>query len=77
MAERRKPKSSPPTQRARGRAADTMDRLAVLERERDQLKAELTAAEQRIKELEESRHEAVKRIDRVLDSLHNLASQAS
>jgi uncharacterized small protein (DUF1192 family) len=47
-------------------------RIKALETERDRLKAELAEAEARIGRLEESRTEAVNRIDWVLDSLHNV-----
>jgi predicted nucleic acid-binding Zn-ribbon protein len=47
-------------------------RIKTLEAERDRLKSELVEAEERIGRLEESRTEAVNRIDWVLDSLHNV-----
>jgi chromosome segregation ATPase len=47
-------------------------RIKALEAERDRLKADLVEAEARIGRLEESRTEAVNRIDWVLDSLHNV-----
>ncbi|HEY7670067.1 MAG TPA: DUF4164 family protein [Hyphomicrobium sp.] len=47
-------------------------RIKALEAERDRLKSELTEAVARIGRLEESRTEAVNRIDWVLDSLHNV-----
>ena len=46
-------------------------RVKALERERDRLKTQLAEAEARIARLEESRAEAVNRIDWVIDSLHN------
>jgi chromosome segregation ATPase len=47
-------------------------RVKALERERDRLKTQLAEAEARIARLEESRAEAVNRIDWVIDSLHNV-----
>jgi hypothetical protein len=47
-------------------------RIKALERERDRLKTQLAEAEARIARLEESRAEAVNRIDWVIDSLHNV-----
>ena len=47
-------------------------RVKALERERDRLKTQLAEAETRIARLEESRAEAVNRIDWVIDSLHNV-----
>jgi uncharacterized coiled-coil DUF342 family protein len=47
-------------------------RIKALEAERDRLKADLGEAEERIGRLEESRTEAVNRIDWVIDSLHNV-----
>jgi hypothetical protein len=47
-------------------------RIKTLEAERDRLKSDLVEAEERIGRLEESRTEAVNRIDWVLDSLHNV-----
>jgi chromosome segregation ATPase len=47
-------------------------RVKALERERDRLKTQLAEAEARITRLEESRAEAVNRIDWVIDSLHNV-----
>lgn len=49
-----------------------MSRIKTLERERDRLKAQLKEAQERIARIEESRSEAVDRIDWVLDSLHNV-----
>lgn len=46
--------------------------VEALEKERDQLKAQLVAAQAQIVKLEEARDEAVERIDWALDSLHNL-----
>ncbi len=47
-------------------------RIKTLEAERDRLKAELVEAVERLGRLEESRSEAVNRIDWVLDLLHNV-----
>jgi chromosome segregation ATPase len=47
-------------------------RIKTLEAERDRLEADLAEAEARIGRLEESRTEAVNRIDWVLDSLQNV-----
>lgn len=46
-------------------------RLATLERERDDLRAELEAARRRIASLEGQRRQAVDRIDWVIDSLQH------
>ncbi len=46
--------------------------IEALEKERDQLKAQLSAARAQIIKLEQARDEAVERIDWALDSLHNL-----
>lgn len=51
-------------------------RIKALEAERDRLKADLVEAVERIGRLEESRTEAVNRIDWVLDSLHNVLETA-
>jgi len=74
----RKSKRSAPRRRGEGigASANGVDRQAqrikTLERERDRLKTQLKEAGERIKRLEESRTEAVNRIDWVLDSLHNV-----
>ena len=47
-------------------------RLETLERERDQLRAKLVAAEAAISKLQQARDEAVNRIDWAIDSLHNV-----
>jgi hypothetical protein len=66
-----------PRQRA-GRAApgdpkgNGQGRLEAAERERDQLKAQLTEALAIIAKLEQARDEAVNRIDWAIDSLHNV-----
>lgn len=46
--------------------------LAALERERDQLKAQLDDARAAIAKLEHAREEALNRIDWAIDSLHNV-----
>ena len=50
----------------------TVGRVEALERERDQLRAKLVAAEAAISKLQQARDEAVNRIDWAIDSLHNL-----
>lgn len=59
--------------------ADAVQRLEAraktLERERDSLKSELEAAQARIRRLEETRAEAVNRIDWVIDSLQNIVDK--
>ena len=52
-------------------------RAKTLERERDGLKAELDTARGRIAALEQTRAEAVNRIDWVIDSLHNVIDKTS
>jgi prefoldin subunit 5 len=47
-------------------------RIKTLEAERDRLKSDLDEALERIGRLEQTRTEAVNRIDWVLDSLHNV-----
>ena len=47
-------------------------RLEAAERERDQLKAQLTEALAMIAKLEQARDEAVNRIDWAINSLHNV-----
>lgn len=49
----------------------------ALKKERDSLRAELTAAKKRIAELEAINEDAVNRIDWVLDSLHSLLEKKS
>ncbi|KAB2940089.1 MAG: hypothetical protein K8F92_01315 [Hyphomicrobium sp.] len=51
---------------------DAGARLEALERERDQLKAQLADAQALIAKLEQARDEAVNRIDWTIDSLHNV-----
>jgi hypothetical protein len=48
------------------------ERITALEKERDQLKAQLASAQAHIIRLEQARDEAVSRIDWALDSLHNV-----
>lgn len=80
MAERDARKGRRPVPRRRGEGvgapSDSAERQAqrikALERERDRLRAQLKEAEERIARLQESRSEAVNRIDWVIDSLHNL-----
>jgi hypothetical protein len=72
-----KSKRSGPRRRGEAAGASTeagrqAQRIKELERERDRLKIQLKEAEERIKRLEESRAEAVNRIDWVIDSLHNV-----
>ena len=52
--------------------SSTVGRVEALERERDQLRAKLVAAEAAISKLQQARDEAVNRIDWAIDSLHNL-----
>lgn len=52
-------------------------RVKALETERDRLKTQLAEAQERIGRLEESRNEAVNRIDWVIDSLHNVLQQGA
>ena len=79
MAERvaQKGKRQAVAPRRSGRAAPATGKrpsgkVATLERERDQLKAELASAQAQIIKLEQAREEAVNRIDWAIDSLHNL-----
>ncbi len=81
MAERviQKSKRQSATSRAPGCTASaastkraTGGKVEALEKERDQLKAQLAAAQARLIKLEQARDEAVSRIDWALDSLHNL-----
>ena len=60
-----------PTRRpaAERRTADTLE---TLKSERDELKRQLEAAQQRIAALEKQKEEAVNRIDWVIDSLNSL-----
>ena len=85
MAERVSQKSKrqaaperPAARRSSARAAPAAPKrtaaaeIDALEKERDQLKAQLAAAKAQLIKLEQARDEAVGRIDWALDSLHNL-----
>jgi chromosome condensin MukBEF ATPase and DNA-binding subunit MukB len=64
-----------PVQRGRGARAEpkaNAGRLEAVERERDQLKAQLADAQALIGKLQQARDEAVIRIDWAIDSLHNV-----
>lgn len=72
--------------RATGRLARTeptaasesgFDALAQLERERNELRTQLAAAEARIAVLESQRVEALNRIDWVIDSIHNVLERGT
>ncbi len=52
-------------------------KFKVLQKERDALKKELAAANERIGQLEAQHTDAVNRIDWVIDSLHNLLEDKS
>jgi hypothetical protein len=71
-------RQAPPPRQRTGRAApgdpkrNGQARLEAAERERDQLKAQLTEAQAMIAKLEQARDEAVNRIDWAIDSLHNV-----
>ena len=52
-------------------------RVTSLERERDELRAELKAARERITSLEAQRRQAVDRIDWVIDSLQHVIEAPS
>ena len=58
--------------RVETKSSSTAGRVEALERERDQLRAKLAAAEAAISKLQQARDEAVNRIDWAIDSLHNL-----
>jgi len=85
MAERvsRKGKRPAPRQAAERAVAafDSADRqgqrIKLLERECERLKARLSQANERIAALDQRRVEAVNRIDWVLDSLHNVLENGS
>ena len=68
------PKAVPGAVAGRARE-DRTPRIEPLEAERDRLKAELLAAQARIKALEQAREQALNRIDWVIDSLHNLIDE--
>ncbi len=64
-----------PVQRGRSVRAEpkpNAGRLEAVERERDQLKAQLADAQALIGKLQQARDEAVIRIDWAIDSLHNV-----
>jgi Tfp pilus assembly protein PilO len=78
MVQREREKVKRPAARPREAAdgaSDMAQRLEALERERDDLKAELEIARARIAVLEETRSQVVNRIDWVIDSLHNLSER--
>lgn len=50
----------------------TLDAIEQLERERNELRAQLAEAEARIEQLESQRIEVLNRIDWVIDSIHNI-----
>jgi len=86
MAERASKKSKRPAPRrrsaARGKTAGAAqehgaNRVKTLERECDRLKTQLEEAHERITRLEQSRSEAVNRIDWVIDSLHNVLEKGA
>ena len=56
--------------------AGQADVVAGLERECEQLKAELAEVRARVAELEKARTDAMDRIDWAIDSLHNLIQRA-
>jgi prefoldin subunit 5 len=79
MAQRAQQKSKPGSARQKPAAPspgavsrDLEERCKALERERDDLKANLEAARARITTLEESRSQIANRIDWVIDSLQSL-----
>ena len=64
---------APVTDLAQSRAS----RIKTLERENTRLQEQLEEANDRIARLEESRSEAVNRIDWVIDSLHNILEKSA
>lgn len=73
MKQRAKSKGARNVEAGRARAAGPVaDAVTRLEHERDQLKRELEAAQQRIAELEAARAQVLDRIDWAIDSLHNV-----
>lgn len=76
VTQKAKQKAKPARQSARKATASSKraggGKVDTLERERDDLKAQLADAVARISKLEEARDEAVNRIDWAIDSLHNL-----
>jgi hypothetical protein len=87
MAERPTKKGREPAPRRRSAARDSgggagaddrgPGRAKQLERECDRLKEQLAEAHERIARLEQSRAEAVNRIDWVIDSLHNVLEKGA
>lgn len=79
MAQRAQQKSKPGSARQKPAASSSAagareieERCKALERERDELKASLEAARERITALEESRGQIANRIDWVIESLQTL-----
>ena len=82
MTQRDRPKrAQPAAARATGRTTRSgaasavklqVNPLEEVERERDELRLQLTAAEARIKQLEGQRLDALNRIDWAIDSIHNI-----
>lgn len=72
-ASARRPARSAPVRAKR----TTVSQVEALERERDQLKAQLAAAQAQLTKLEQARDDAVNRIDWALDSLHNLLENSA
>ena len=58
-------------------AQSAASRIKTLERENTRLQQQLEEANERISRLEESRTEAVNRIDWVIDSLHNILEKSA
>jgi phage shock protein A len=58
-------------------AQSAASRIKTLERENTRLQQQLEEANERIARLEESRSEAVNRIDWVIDSLHNILEKSA
>jgi phage shock protein A len=58
-------------------AQSAASRIKTLERENTRLRQQLEEANERISRLEESRTEAVNRIDWVIDSLHNILEKSA
>jgi hypothetical protein len=77
-ATRKGKRQAAPPRHASGRAGaaeskrSAGSRLEAIERERDQLKAQLADAQALIAKLQQARDEAVNRIDWAIDSLHNV-----
>jgi len=63
-------KKTPPQASLSGEAP--FDAISQLERERNELRAQLAAAVARIQQLESQRVEVLNRIDWVIDSIHNI-----